>query len=33
VFTDVAWTLLLGVAGLVVCAIAVFSLTAAPPER
>jgi cytochrome bd ubiquinol oxidase subunit II len=33
VFTDAPWTHVLGVAGLVLCAIAVFALTAAPLER
>jgi hypothetical protein len=33
VFTDAPWTHVLGVAGLALCAIAVFALTAAPPDR
>ena len=33
VFTDAPWTHVLGVAGLVLCAIAVFALTAAPLDR
>jgi cytochrome d ubiquinol oxidase subunit II len=33
VFTDAPWTHVLGVAGLLVCAVAVFTLTAAPLDR
>ena len=33
VFTDAPWTHVLGVAGLVLCAVAVFALTAAPLDR
>jgi cytochrome bd ubiquinol oxidase subunit II len=33
VFTDAAWTHVLGVAGLLLCAVAVFALTATPLER
>jgi cytochrome d ubiquinol oxidase subunit II len=33
VFTDAAWTHVLGVAGLVVCAVAVFALSASPVDR
>jgi cytochrome d ubiquinol oxidase subunit II len=33
VFTDVPWTHVLGVAGLVLCAVAVFALTASPLDR
>ena len=33
VFTDASWTHALGVAGLLLCAVAVFSLTAAPLDR
>jgi cytochrome bd ubiquinol oxidase subunit II len=33
VFTDAPWTHVLGVAGLVLCAIAMFALTAAPLDR
>jgi hypothetical protein len=33
IFTDSAWTHLLGVAGLLLCAVAVFALTASPLDR
>jgi cytochrome bd ubiquinol oxidase subunit II len=33
VFTDAAWTHVLGVAGLLLCAVAVFALTATPLDR
>ena len=33
VFTDAAWTHVLGVAGLVLCAVAAFALTASPLDR
>jgi cytochrome bd ubiquinol oxidase subunit II len=33
VFTDAAWTHVLGVGGLLLCAVAVFALTAAPTDR
>ncbi|MDX6422339.1 MAG: cytochrome bd ubiquinol oxidase subunit [Trebonia sp.] len=33
VFTDAAWTHVLGVAGVVLCAVAVFALTATPLDR
>jgi cytochrome d ubiquinol oxidase subunit II len=33
VFTDAAWTHVLGVAGLLLCALTVFALTATPPDR
>jgi hypothetical protein len=33
VFTNSAWTHLLGVAGLLLCAVAVFALTATPLDR
>jgi cytochrome d ubiquinol oxidase subunit II len=33
VFTDAAWTHVLGVAGLLLCAVAAFALTAAPLDR
>jgi len=33
VFSDAPWAHALGVAGLVLCAVAVFALTATPPER
>jgi len=33
VFTDASWTHVVGVAGLVLCAVSVFSLTAAPLDR
>jgi hypothetical protein len=33
VFTDEPWTHVLGVAGLLLCAVAVFALTAAPLDR
>jgi hypothetical protein len=32
VFTEGAWTHVLGVAGLVFCAVTVFRLAAAPPD-
>ena len=33
VFTDAPWTHVLGVAGLLLCAVAVFALTATPLDR
>jgi hypothetical protein len=33
VFTDAPWTHVLGVAGLLLCAVAVFSLAASPVDR
>jgi hypothetical protein len=33
VFTDAPWTHVLGVAGLVLCAVTVFALTVAPLDR
>jgi hypothetical protein len=33
VFTDAPWTHVLGVAGLLLCAVAVFALSTASPER
>jgi hypothetical protein len=33
VFTDAAWAHVLGVAGLLLCAIAIFALTATPLDR